>query len=99
MTSATRSRDTGPGGETARRMRAIAAGLTAAGLDVCLNETRGVLDVTATLDRPGAKTSEVVVDEDGYVELRYWNQPGVTPERITLVVVRALVAIAAAQRA
>ena len=32
-------------------MRAIAAGLTAAGLDACLDETRGVLDVTATLDR------------------------------------------------
>jgi hypothetical protein len=90
---------TGPGGETARRMRGIAAGLSDAGLDVCLNETRGVLDVTATLDRPGAKVSEVVVDQDGYVELRYWNQRSATPEQITLVVVRALAAIAAAQRA
>jgi hypothetical protein len=69
------------GGETARRMRAIAAGLADAGLDVCLNETRGVLDVTATLDRPGAKASEVIVDEDDYIELRYWSQPGATPSR------------------
>ena len=99
MTGAAGPSRTGPGGQTAQRMRAIAAGLTDAGLDTCLNETRGVLDVTATLDRPGAKASEVIVDEDGYVELRYWNQPGATPEQMTLVVVRALAAIAAAQRA
>ena len=99
MTGAAGPSRTGISGETARRMRAIAAGLTDAGLDVCLNETRGVLDVTATLDRPGTKASEVIVDEDGYVELRYWNQPSATPEQITTVVVRALAAIAAAQRA
>lgn len=80
-------------------MRAIAAGLADAGLVACLNETRGVLDVTATLDRPGGKASKVLVDEDGYVELRYWNQPGATPEQVTSVIVRALAAIAAAQRA
>ena len=51
-------------------MRAIIAGLTDAGLAACLNEMRGVLDITATLDRPGGKASEVLVDEDGYVELR-----------------------------
>jgi hypothetical protein len=98
VTGATGSSRTGISGETARRMRAIATGLTDAGLDVCLNETRGVLDVTATLDRPGTKASEVI-DEDGCVELRYWNQPSATPEQITTVVVRALAAIAAAQRA
>jgi hypothetical protein len=86
-------------GETARRMRAITAGLTDAGLFASLNETRGVLDITATLDRSGGKASEVIVDEDGYVELRYWNHPGATPEHITAVIVGALAAIAAAQRA
>jgi hypothetical protein len=64
----------------------------------CVPE-RGVLDVTATLDRPGTRASEVIVDEDGYFELRYWNQPSATPEQITTVVVRALAAIAAARRA
>jgi hypothetical protein len=87
------------GGETARRMRAITAGLSDAGLVACLNDTGGVLDITATLDRPGGKASEVIVDEDGYVEVRYWNHPGTTPEHITAVIVRALAAIAAAQRA
>jgi len=86
------------GGETARRMRAITTALTDAGLVACLNETGGVLDITATLDRPGGKASEVIV-EDGYVEVRYWNHPGATPEHITAVIVRALAAINAAQRA
>jgi hypothetical protein len=38
--------------ETARRMHAIAAELTAAGLTTHLHETRAVLDITATLPRP-----------------------------------------------
>jgi hypothetical protein len=88
-----------PAGEaTARWMRAIATGLTAAGLTADVNVTRGVLDITATLQRPGGKPAEVVVDEDGYIELRYWNRPGATPEQISAVIVRALAAINAAQR-
>jgi hypothetical protein len=86
------------GQETERWMRAIAAGLTAAGLAAQVNETRGVLDITATLQRPGGKSAEVVVDEDGYVELRYGNRPGAAPDQVTTVIVRALAAIAAAQR-
>jgi hypothetical protein len=89
----------GTGGQTERRMRAIIAGLTDAGLAACLNETCGAVDITATLDQPGGVPSEVIVDEDGYVEVRYWNQPGATPEQITAVIVRALAAINAAQRA
>ena len=79
-------------------MRAVAAGLDAGGLVTQVNQTRGVLDITATLDRPGTKPAEVVVDEDGYVELRYWNRPGATPEQVTTVILRALATIAAAQR-
>jgi hypothetical protein len=88
----------GGGAEIARRMRAITTGLCDAGLAACLNETRGVLDITATLQRSSGKPSAVIVDEDGYVELRYWNHPGATPEHITAVIVRALAAINAAQR-
>ncbi len=84
--------------ETARRMRVIAAGLTAAGLTAHLHDTRGVLDVTAALHRPGGKETDVIVDDDGYVEIRYWNRPGATPDQVTAVITRALAAIAAAQR-
>jgi hypothetical protein len=94
--------DTAPGGpgaaETARRMRDIAAGLQAAGLTAHLHDTSGVLDITATAHRPGSKEMAVVVDDDGYVEVRYWNHPGATPEHITAVIVRALAAITTAQR-
>jgi hypothetical protein len=51
--------DTTPGspnaddpGETARRMRAIATELTAAGLGAHLHDTRGALDITATVYQP-----------------------------------------------
>jgi hypothetical protein len=84
--------------ETERGMRAIAAGLGAGGLVAEVNQTRGVLDITATLQRPGSKPAEVVIDEDGYVELRYWNRPGATPEQVTTVILRALATIAVAQR-
>jgi hypothetical protein len=84
--------------ETERGMRAIAAGLGSRGLVAEVNQTRGVLDITATLERPGSRPAEVVVDEDGYVELRYWNRPGATPEQVTTVILRALATIAVAQR-
>ncbi len=95
MTDATAS---GPGAaedhaETARRMRAIAAGLEAAGLTTRLHDTRAALDITATLHQPGCKETEVIVDQDGYVEIRYWNHAGATPARVTAVIVRALTAI------
>src|SRR5258708_7221483 len=88
----------GDAGETARRMRAIAAGLTAAPLDTHVPDPPGVLDVTASLHRPGHKQTEVILDDDGYIEIRYWNHPGATPGQVTAVITRALTAIADAQR-
>jgi hypothetical protein len=87
-----------PGQDTARRMGTIATGLVAAGLAARVHDTRGVLDVTATLDRPDGKATEVIIDEDHYVEIRYWNDPDATPEQLTAVITGALAAIAAAQR-
>jgi len=86
-----------PAPETARRMSAIATGLVAAGLAARVHNTRGVLDITAALDRP-SKATEVIVDEDHYVEIRYWNDPDATPEQVTAVITAALTAIAAAQQ-
>ena len=40
----------------------------------------------------------MIIDEDGYVEIRYWNPAGATPDQVTAVIVRALAAISAAQR-
>ena len=79
--------------ETERRMRAVAAELTAAGLDARVYDTHGVLDIAAILYRPGSKDTDVTVDEDGYVELRYWSPPGATPAQITATISRLLAVI------
>jgi hypothetical protein len=87
-----------PDPDAAARMHAIAAALTAAGLTTQVHVTRGVLDVTATWERSDAKTAKVIVDDDGYTELRFWNQPQAAPTQTAAVIVRALAAIAATQR-
>jgi hypothetical protein len=89
----------GPDPDTAARMHAVAAALTAAGLTARVHITRGVLDVTATWERADGKAAEVIVDDDGYVEVRYWNHPWATPTQVAAVIVRALAAITATQRA
>jgi hypothetical protein len=85
----------GPGGraETIARMRAIAAGLHAFGLDARLHETRGVLDITATACRQASKDIEVICDEDGYLTVSYWNDPAATPDQVTGVISLILAAI------
>jgi hypothetical protein len=84
--------DDSPGNreQTEQRMRAIAAELTAAGLNAHVYQTSGVLDIAATLSRAGRKDSHVIIDEDGYVELRYWNDPAATPAQIAATITRAL---------
>lgn len=73
------------------RMRAIAAELSAAGLDAHLHEGRDSIDVTAVgKPEPGGREIEAVVDDDGYVELRYWNAPGATPAQVRAVIMRVL---------
>ena len=37
-----------------------------------------------------------VVDEDGYVQISYWNAPGATPAQVAEVITAALAAITAA---
>jgi hypothetical protein len=85
-----------PGSQSARRMSTIATGLAGAGLAAAVHDTRGVLDVTAALDRPGGKATEVIVDEDGYVQISYWNAPGATPAQAVEVITAVLAAITAA---
>jgi hypothetical protein len=87
-----------PDPDTAARMHAVAAALTAAGLTARVHITRGVLDVTATWEGADGKGAEVIVDDDGYVEVRYWNYPWATPAQVGAVIVRALAAITATQR-
>jgi hypothetical protein len=78
---------------TEQRLRAIAAGLTAAGLDAHVHETKGVLDLAATQHRAGGKDIEVICDEDLYVQIAYWHDPSTTPTEVVAVICRALSAI------
>lgn len=80
-------------GETARRMAAIAAGLHDAGLDAQVHDTHGVLDVTASLHRPGSKAIDLTVDEDHYIQLSWWNPDDASPSQIVATIRRALAAI------
>jgi hypothetical protein len=82
-----------PDPKIAERMRALAAGLTAAGVDAHVHETRGVLDITSTAHRAGGKEIEVICDEDLYVQIGYWHDPGATPEEVIARICRVLSAI------
>jgi hypothetical protein len=82
-----------PDPDTAARMRATVAALAAAGLDATVHSTRGVLDITASLHWPGGRPVEVIVDEDGYVQISYWNTPGVTTAQVVAVITAVLAAI------
>jgi hypothetical protein len=83
-----------PSPDTAARMHATAAALTGAGLAAQVNQTQGVLDITASLAQPGGKPIEVIVDEDKYVQISYWNSPDATPAQMTVTIAAVLAAIA-----
>jgi hypothetical protein len=72
--------------QTEQRMRAVAAELTAAGLEASVHEIRGVLDVRATLRRDGAGPVEITYDTDGYVQVTYWHAPGATPAQVAAII-------------
>ena len=84
--------------DTVARMDAIAAGLGAAGLAARVHDTGGVLDLAARIERPGGRPVEVIVDDDGYTQVSYWNPPGAAPAQIigTLTAVLAVISAAPA---
>jgi hypothetical protein len=90
------SESRGPRCDVAERLRAIEIGLAAAGLSTRLHDSPAGTDLTATLRRPGKREIEVVIDADGYTELRYWASLDVTPAHTVAIVTSALAVIAAA---
>jgi hypothetical protein len=68
-----------PTSPNAARLHEIAAALTTMGLVTRLHRTRAGSDLTAALRQPGQRDIQVIVDEDGYTELRYWASLGSTP--------------------
>ena len=86
-----------PGPDTEARMRATAAALAGVGLAAKVNQTQGVFDITASVGQPGGKSVEVTIDEDGYVQVSYWNVPDATTARVVAVIAAVVAAITAAQ--
>lgn len=79
--------------ETAARMRALTAELSAVGLEAHLHSTQGVLDITAALHQPGSKDVSVIADEDGYIQISYWSVPDAAPAQVAAVISRVLTVI------
>lgn len=91
--------DTLPDAEDTRwRMRAIADELSLAGLATCLHESRTSIDVTATLTAVGQRETEITVDEDAYIEMRFWHRADATPAQVAHLITSALTAITAARQ-
>ena len=82
-----------PDSAGAARLHEIAAGLAAVGLATRLHRTRAGTDLTATLYPPGHREIEVILDEDGYTEVRYWADLSTTPTATVAIIIAALAAI------
>lgn len=80
--------------QAAWRLEDIAGHLTLAGLRPRLCHTRHTTYLTAvSRAASGQPDVEAVVDDDDYVELRFWPSPGATPAQIAATITRATTAI------
>jgi hypothetical protein len=77
----------------------VDAALSAAGLATQLQQTAGGLDITVAIHQPGRKTTDVIVDEDGYVEIHWWSSPEATPQQVADAIRGALTALTTAPAA
>lgn len=83
--------------DPAGRIHVIAAGLAATGAAISTNGNNLTgLDVTATIRPPGYATTEIMLDEDGYAEIRWYTNPAAPPADVTAALARVLAAVTAA---
>jgi len=87
----------GPHSAGAARLHEIAAGLTRIGLVTRLHRTRIGTDLTATLHPGSYRDVEVIADEDGYTELRYWASLRTPPTAAVAAIAGVLDALIASQ--
>jgi len=76
--------------DVANWMRAIEDVFASNGLATHLTDARAGLDLAAVLSPSGKREAEICIDEDGYVEMRYWTPEGSTPQQVAAVALRAL---------
>lgn len=87
------------GQDRADWIRDLDTALSAAGLSTRLRDSAGGLDLKATIHPPGQKPTDVIVDEDGYVELHWWCEPAATPQQVAAALTAALTALIGVQPA
>jgi hypothetical protein len=76
-------------------LRAVSSGLVESGLNARVHPTKAGWQLSAVLQRPGRREIELILDEDGYAELRWWNDHGSVPAQVTTAIIRAVTAITA----
>ncbi len=79
------------------RLHQVAAGLTKLGLITRIHRTRAGTDLTATLHSPGRRDIQIIVDEDGYTELRYWASLNGTPAAAVTAIAGVVESLTASQ--
>jgi hypothetical protein len=83
--------------DPAGRIRAIAASLAAAGVATGTNgDNLTGLDVTATVRPLGRARTEIMLDEDGYAEVRWYTNPGAPAVEVAAALARVLDAVTSA---
>lgn len=86
-----------PTSAAAVRLHQIAAGLTGLGFIARTHRTRAGTDLTATRHSPDHRDIQVIVDEDGYTEVRYWASLSCTPADAVTTFAKVLDSLTASQ--
>lgn len=79
--------------EVRERMDALAAKLAAQGLHATVQVIGREPYIMAAVHRVGGKDIEVVIDPDGYTELRYWADPAASCGQAVAVIGRVVAVI------
>ncbi len=77
-------------GDPGSWLECLAACLAAAGFPGRVTETAGEASLAIALVPPGCRETEVIVDGDGYCELRWWLAPDAGPGQAAAVITAAL---------
>ena len=72
--------------------------LAAAGLATRLGRTSAGTDLTITATPPGRRETDLILDEDGYAELRFWVSLEDAPARVAATIRAAIAAVAGSHR-
>lgn len=79
------------------RLKAIAAVLAASGMGTGISSGPSGGELVAWLPLAGRHTAEIVLDGQGYLEIRQWRTPCAEPDRLAAAILTALATLAGGQ--